>query len=46
MDSLLSDGAVKAVLIFSSSYLCEVGFSSLVAIKNQNILDVSSSLRP
>ena len=43
----LSTEALKVLLPFSSSYLCEVGFSAMVGIKNKhrNKLQLSHSLR-
>jgi len=45
--STLSTEALKVLLPFSSSYLCEVGFSAMVGIKNKhrNKLQLSHSLR-
>lgn len=44
---ILSTEAIKILLPFSSSYMCEVGFSAMVGIKNkhQNKLKLSNSLR-
>src|SRR3984885_15986626 len=33
---LISDGALKLLIPFSTSYLCEAGFSALLAIKNKH----------
>jgi len=44
---ILSTEAIKILLPFSSSYMCEVGFSAMVGIKNKhrNKLKLSNSLR-
>ena len=44
---LVAQIAIKAILPFPSTYLCETGYSSLVAIKtkNRNRLDVIPDLR-
>ena len=44
---LVSQIAIKALLPFPSTYLCETGFSSLLTIKtrNRNILEVEHDLR-
>ena len=44
---LVSEIAIKALLPFPSTYLCETGFSSLLTIKtkNRNRLDVQHDLR-
>ncbi|CAK1551071.1 unnamed protein product [Leptosia nina] len=43
----LFDEAMKVLLPFTTSYLCEAGFSNMVSIKTkyQNKLDLSNSLR-
>lgn len=44
---ILSAEAIKTLLPFSSSYICEVGFSAMVGIKNKyrNKLNISNFLR-
>ncbi|KAL4108255.1 hypothetical protein QTP88_018486 [Uroleucon formosanum] len=44
---ILSTEAIKILLPFSSSYMCEVGFSAMVGIKNKhrNKLKLSNSLQ-
>jgi hypothetical protein len=44
---LISDEAVKFLLVFSTTYLCECGFSSMIYIKNKyrNRLSTEPDLR-
>jgi hypothetical protein len=44
---LISDKAVQFLLVFSTTYLCECGFSSVIYINNnyRNTLSIEPDLR-